>query len=201
MSGKLYEIVFSLWIQVLMECVPFINAGILHSVCVQFLYPTYTQGLRMNLQMDPGLMAEDLKRTKSISPKIPSLWLSWNKRTSCQNLSNKLFWGDNCSDRWKQAPIGSLQLPSWTVGASILLTLHTERYRVIGSQRDVLGLRCFHHDVLWQHNYALHLTSHGSPNHISCSSGSSVPAATVGLIEGEEGRGEDGGWVKLGAWS
>lgn len=92
--------------------------------------------------------------------------------------------------------------------ASILSVLHAEGCRVIGSQ--CLGLRCFHHDVLWQHNYALYLALHGSPNHISCSLESSIPAATVELRERAEGRGgredgeEEGGEarsLKLSKWN
>lgn len=69
-----------------------------------------------------------------------------------------------------------------------------------------LGLRCFHHDVLWQHNYALYLASHGSSNHISCSLESSIPAATAELRERVEGWGRDerGGeaWsLKLSKWN
>lgn len=67
---------------------------------------------------------------------------------------------------------------------------------VIESHRDVWGLRCFHHDVLWQHNYALYLTSHGSPSHIS----SSLLAAT-GAEGGSAGRKRGLGGEGGEAWS
>lgn len=84
-------------------------------------------------------------------------------------------------------------MASRTEWASILLPLHTEGCRAIGSHCEVCGLRCFHHDALWQHNYALYLTSHGSPNHISNSSGSSstAAAAVVEKLRDAGGGGEE----------
>lgn len=143
--------------------------------------------------MNSGFIKEDLEGLKETY--IKSLHCGCeNMQTSHENLRTR-------TNAWKKKKLaknkhcGSHHQPTWAARASILLTLHTVGCG--GSQRDVFGMRRFHHDVLWQHNYALKLTSHGSPNHISCSSESRIPAAALELRGGaEEGCGElwRGGW-------
>lgn len=89
----------------------------------------------------------------------------------------------------KQAP------PIAAMPSTSLHFINTTR-TVNGSQRDVWRLRRFHHDVLWQHNYALDLTWHGSPNHISCGSECSIPtAAAAAELRGGAARMGVLGWV------